>query len=113
MKTEYVSEMRITSDDVTMLEKLINAKNKGLGVNATEVCNLYDRIMGKPCRRTTCSGCLKGYITAMESRFNKWKKELELAEEADNKPVEEPKEEEVKNDTPTAKAKGTSRKTKK
>lgn len=85
-------ETYIKADDIELLRDLINRKNKGLSVTASTVVELYNRIMGKPAKPTSCRACLIGYISTMERKWANIEraieksKEVEVNEEA---PVEE------------------------
>lgn len=85
----------ITAEDIELLKDLINRKNKGLMVDSRVVVELYNRIMGKPAKPTTCRGCLVGYISTMERKWGNIERAIEKAKEAS----EAVKTEEVKNDT--------------
>lgn len=105
------NEIYIKAEDIELLKDLINRKNKGLSVTASTVVELYNRIMGKPAKPTSCRACLIGYISTMERKWANIERAIEKAKQAEVKeeaPVEEtPKEE----DKP--KTKGVAKKTKK
>lgn len=75
-------ETYITAEDIELLKDLINRKNKGLMVNSKVVVDLYNRIMGKPAKPTSCRGCLIGYISAMERKWANIERAIEKANKA-------------------------------
>lgn len=88
-------ETYIKAEDIELLKDLINRKNKGLSVTASTVVELYNRIMGKPAKPTSCRACLIGYISTMERKWANIERAIEKTKE--EAPVEEtPKEEEDK-----------------
>lgn len=93
-------ETYIKAEDIELLKDLINRKNKGLSVTASTVVELYNRIMGKPAKPTSCRACLIGYISTMERKWANIERVIEKSKEAEMKeeaPVEEqPKEAEDK-----------------
>lgn len=82
--------MNWTNDDVTIVEKFIEIKNKGYYADGTQVTEVYNRILNKKVAPTNCGSCIRARINEMEQELNKFKRQLEL-----NK-----KEEETNNKTP-------------
>lgn len=75
-----------TNDDVKLVEKFIQIKNKGYYCNGGEVTSVYNRILGKNVPSTNCSSCIRTRISELENALNRFKKTMEI-----NTPTEENK----------------------
>lgn len=83
-----------TSEDMKLVEKFIEIKNKGYYVSGEELTSAYNRILGKSVKPTNCASCLKQRVQELEDALNRFKKLSEALkqEEVDNTPQEENKE---------------------
>lgn len=79
-----------TSDDVQLVEKFIEIKNKGLYADGTQLTTVYNRVLGKNVPTTNCGSCMRARISELETALNSFKKALEVKEE-ENKESTEPK----------------------
>lgn len=70
--------MNWTSDDIKLVEKLIEIKNKGLYANGAEVTSAYNRILNKNANVTNCGACVRGRIQELETALNRFKQQLEV-----------------------------------
>ena len=82
--------MNWTNDDITIVEKFIEIRNRGYYADGTQVTEVYNRILNKKVAPTNCGSCVRARITDLEAALNRFKRQLEL-----NK-----KEEETNNKTP-------------
>lgn len=73
--------MRFTSDDVTMVEKFIEIKNRGFYCDGTQLTNVYNRVLEKNVPPTNCGSCMRARISELETALNSFKKTLEVKEE--------------------------------
>ena len=73
-----------TSEDIKLVEKFIQIKNKGYYCNGGEVTSVYNRILGKNVPSTNCSSCIRQRINELETALNHFKKTMEI-----NTPKEE------------------------
>ena len=89
----------ITEEDRQLIRKFAEAKNRAYRVSASEVTKLYNRILNKTARPTTCGSCVKNRINDLERWLNQYeadeRKELEKQKQQVQN-VEEVKEEETK-----------------
>lgn len=104
MKTQYM----ITSDDIKLIEKLIDIKNRGLLTDGSTVTNIYNKVLDKRVTSTNCSSCIRARIQELENWLKKQKAVLEL--EVKNDISEEKEEPTVAENKP--KTKGVSKKKK-
>jgi len=88
------NEITWTSEDVKLVEKFIEIKNKGFYVDGGQLTSAYNRILHKNVNVTQCGSCLRQRVNELEAALNKFKMlSEELKEqEVDNVPQEENKE---------------------
>ena len=80
-----------TSEDVKLVEKFIEIKNKGYYVDGGQLTAAYNRILGKNVNVTQCGSCLRQRVNELEEALNRFKKlseELEKEKVEDNAPEE-------------------------
>lgn len=79
--------MKWTNDDVTMVEKFIEIKNKGYYCDGGQLTEVYNRVLEKSAPPTNCGSCMRARISELETALNSFKKTLEVKEEAQNESV--------------------------
>lgn len=82
--------IELTNEQIEKINLLSYAKTKNMRVNAKEVTDLYNEVMGKRVRMTTCQTCIRNRIGELEGRLAMFKEQQEKL-----KKVEQPKEEQV------------------
>lgn len=98
--------MKFTKEDISLIEKFIEIRNKGYYADGGQVTDVYNRVLEKNVNVTNCGSCLRGRITELEDalrRFKSLAKEQETEEvnndtQEENKPAVEPKNEADKAD---------------
>lgn len=85
--------MIMTNEDVNIIEKFINIKNRGLYASGEQVTEVYNRVLEKNLRPTNCGSCIRHRIQELEDALRRFKKKIEL----ENKAQEASKNEEVDN----------------
>lgn len=74
-----------TSEDVKLVEKFIEIKNRGFYVNGRELTDAYNRILHKKAAPTNCGSCLRQRVSELEGALNHFKAlEAKKQEEVDN-----------------------------
>ena len=73
--------MKWTNDDVTMVEKFIEIKNKGYYCDGGQLTEVYNRVLEKNAPPTNCGSCMRARISELEGALNQFKKTLEVKEE--------------------------------
>lgn len=73
--------MKWTSDDVKMVEKFIEIKNKGYYCDGGQLTEVYNRVLEKSVPPTNCGSCMRARISELETALNSFKKTLEVKEE--------------------------------
>lgn len=71
-----MNEITWTNDDVKLVEKFIEIKNKGFYVSAADVTNVYNRILHKHANVTQCGSCIRQRITELEAALNSFKAKM-------------------------------------
>lgn len=85
--------MKWTSDDIKMVEKFIEIKNKGYYCDGGQLTEIYNRVLEKRVNPTNCGSCIRQRINELEAALNRFK-ELDKGlkeQEVDNVPQEENK----------------------
>lgn len=92
--------MKFSKEDISLIEKFIEIKNKGLYADGSQVTEVYNRVLEKSVNVTNCGSCIRGRVQELEDALRRFKtlaKEQETAEdnndtqEQNNEPVEEKK----------------------
>ena len=83
----------MTQDDVKLIEKFIEIRNKGHFCDGTQVTDVYNRVLNKNLRPSNCSSCIRQRIGELEVALKAHKQALEALKEkeADNASIEENK----------------------
>lgn len=74
-----------TSEDVQLVEKFIEIRNKGYYVSGEQLTQVYNRILHKNVTPTNCGSCIRQRINELEGALQQFKKSIEL----DSKPSED------------------------
>lgn len=73
--------MRFTSEDVKLVERFIDIKNKGYYCDGGQLTEVYNRVLEKSAPPTNCGSCMRARISELETALNSFKKTLEVKEE--------------------------------
>lgn len=79
--------MKWTNEDVVLIEKFIDIKNKGFYCDGGQLTEVYNRVLEKSAPPTNCGSCMRARISELEGALNQFKKTLEVKEEAQNESV--------------------------
>lgn len=89
--------MNWTNDDVKLVEKFIDIKNKGYYCNGKELTEVYNRVLEKRAPTTNCGSCIRQRISELENALNHFKQQME------NKAISSLSESETKDEGATIK----------
>ena len=79
-----------TDEDVKLVEKFIQIKNKGYYCSGTELTTVYNRVLHKNVPSTSCGSCIRARITELETALQSFKKTMAVnAKEEENKAPQE------------------------
>ena len=73
--------MKFTDEDVKLIEKFIEIRNRGYYANSTQLNDVYNRVLEKNVPPTNCGSCMRARISELETALNSFKKTLEVKEE--------------------------------
>ena len=68
------NEITWTSEDVKLVEKFIEIKNKGYYVSGEQLTSAYNRILHKNVNVTQCGSCLRQRVNELEEAVNRFRK---------------------------------------
>ena len=84
--------MKWTSEDVQMVEKFIDIRNKGFYCDGGQLTEVYNRVLEKSAPPTNCGSCMRQRISELEMALTQFKKTLEVNNTPEeNKASEQPK----------------------
>lgn len=78
-----------TSEDVKLVEKFIDIKNRGYYVSGKELTDAYNRILHKNVNPTNCSSCLRQRTQELENALNAFKRLSEASKPQEETVVKE------------------------
>lgn len=73
--------MKWNDEDVKLVEKFIEIRNKGFYSDSAQLNDVYNRVLEKNVPPTNCGSCMRARISELETALNSFKKTLEVKEE--------------------------------
>ena len=73
--------MKWNNEDVVLVEKFIDIKNRGYYCDGGQLTEVYNRVLEKSAPPTNCGSCMRARISELETALNQFKKTLEVNEE--------------------------------
>ena len=70
-----------TDEDVKLVEKFIELKNKGYYADGAQLTQIYNRVLNKRVNPTNCGSCIRQRIMELESALNHFKELTKRQEE--------------------------------
>ena len=85
--------MNWTNEDVKLVEKFIEIRNKGFYCDGGQLTEVYNRVLDKRAAPTNCGSCIRQRINELEGALNTFKRlsEAQTKQEVDNTKEEETK----------------------
>lgn len=74
--------MNWTNEDIKLVEKFIDIKNRGYYVDGAQLTEVYNRVLDKRVSPTNCGSCIRGRINELEEALNRFKRMSEKASES-------------------------------
>lgn len=65
-----------TPEDVKLVEKLIEIKNRGFYADGKQVTDVYNRVLQKRATPTNCSSCIRQRVSELEGALNSFKAKM-------------------------------------
>ena len=73
--------MKFTDEDVKLIEKFIDIRNRGYYADSAQLNDVYNRVLEKNVAPTSCGSCMRARISERGTALNQFKKTLEVKEE--------------------------------
>ena len=83
-------------EDVKLVEKFIDIRNRGYYADGTQLTEVYNRVLEKRVNPTNCGSCIRQRINELEEALNRFKRSLELEKKEEPTPVKVEEEKPVK-----------------
>lgn len=65
--------MKWSKEDIELVEKFIEIKNKGYYCDGTQLTQVYNRVLEKNVNVTNCGTCLRGRVSELEAALKYFK----------------------------------------
>ena len=88
--------MNWTDEDVKLVEKFIDIRNRGYYCDGAQLTEAYNRILDKHLNPTNCGSCIRQRVNELEEALNRFKRSLELEKKEEPVPVKEEENKPVK-----------------
>lgn len=88
--------MKWNNEDIKMVEKFIEIKNKGYYVDGKQLTEVYNRVLEKNANVTNCGSCLRQRTQELENALNQFKKLSEASKPQEQTVVKEEENKAVK-----------------
>lgn len=79
-----------TDEDVKLVEKFIEIRNKGYYCDGAQLTAVYNRVLQKNVNVTNCGSCLRQRVNELADALDRFKRQLEVEKKKEE--AEEPKE---------------------
>ena len=86
--------MKWNNEDVVLVEKFIDIKNRGYYCDGGQLTEVYNRVLEKSAPPTNCGSCMRARISELDTALNQFKKTLEVKEEEQPKKTNKAKKKE-------------------
>lgn len=74
-----MNEITWSDEDVKLVEKFIQIRNRGFYCSGEELTAVYNRVLHKRANVTMCGSCLRARITELEGALNQFKRKMALS----------------------------------
>lgn len=74
--------MKINKEDIELIEKFIDIRNRGFYVDGTQLTEVYNRVLEKHVTPTSCGACLRQRVAELETALNHFKSVSSLSDES-------------------------------
>jgi hypothetical protein len=88
--------MKFSKEDIELIEKFIEIKNKGFYADGKQLTEVYNRVLERNVNITNCGSCLRGRVQELENALRAYRTSQEALKteepisdtpEENNKPV--------------------------
>ena len=74
--------MRFTDEDIKLIEKFIDIKDRGYYCDGGQLTQVYNRVLEKNVASTSCGACLRQRINELQVALEQFKKSIEVNSKA-------------------------------
>ena len=74
--------MRFTDEDIKLIEKFIDIKDRGYYCDGGQLTQVYNRVLEKNVASTSCGACLRQRINELQVALQQFKRSIEVNSEA-------------------------------
>jgi len=71
--------MRFTDEDIKLIEKFIDIKDRGYYCDGGQLTQVYNRVLEKNVASTSCGACLRQRINELQVALQQFKKSIDVA----------------------------------
>jgi len=89
-------EYNWSKEDIELVEKFIEIKNKGYYCDGKQLTEVYNRVLNKRVNPTNCGSCIRQRVNELEEALNRFKRLSESLKPAEPTPVKEEENKAVK-----------------
>lgn len=83
--------MKWNKEDIEMVEKFIDIRNRGFYVDGTQLTEVYNRVLEKHVNPTNCGSCLRQRVNELADALERFKRLSEASKP--DEPITTPEEE--------------------
>lgn len=69
--------MKFSKEDIELIEKFIEIKNKGFYADGKQLTEVYNRVLERNVNITNCGSCLRGRVQELENALRAYRKSQE------------------------------------
>lgn len=73
--------MKFTDEDIKLIKKFVDIKNRGYYANGSEVTEVYNRVLEKRVAPTNCGSCVRQRICELEGALTQFERKLQREQE--------------------------------
>lgn len=66
------------NEDIELVKKFIDIRNRGLYADGTQVTDAYNRILNRNLRPTNCGSCIRQRVNELETELNRMLRKMEI-----------------------------------
>ena len=73
--------MKFTDEDIKLIKKFVDIKNRGYYASGSEVTEVYNRVLEKKVAPTNCGSCIRQRICELEGALTQFERKLQREQE--------------------------------
>lgn len=73
--------MKFTDEDIKLIKKFVDIKNRGYYASGSEVTEVYNRVLEKRVNPTNCGSCIRQRVCELEGALTQFERKLQREQE--------------------------------